>query len=516
LRDPLRGVSSERTVPDSVERSSPPTAPVDPPAPSPPRRPIARLPPLEEMLARASVPVGLADANDAPSVVAEQKPPRKSLARLPPLSDVEGHASAPDANAMEVIEEIELRAEPISPPPPPPPQPRALARLGGVASSPPASAPPAPTPTLTDATTPEDVAPPADAPPPEELPRSMLADVLPPLAAVERTSVPMIVEGNASDYCRTCARLVPRAEIQMLTRDGRKAFAVCPVCNGYLGRSGAASPRADPAPNVSGAARVREAPRPDAARRSSAIAWDLVEALGWPFAWRALPTLLVVTCIVWLLTSASALGIAPLAVAGRAIAIGVLATCAAVVIHATHRGEGGDRSVGAVLRHLCVLLVGGLPLLAALASGALGVRSPTVQTMLVVGGIVVFCVYVPAGQIVVASRESFGAALSPIAPIRFALAVGRAYLIPCAILFAIAIAHLVVVGVTMMMGVAIFGSSPLGSPTLEWPTSGWIMLAWPTLGWGVLVSLLVSAGVLVEARLLGVVVREDPFDVAVP
>lgn len=517
-------MSGERTVPDPAEEIEPRTAAVDSP-PATTRHVLGRLPPAHELLSGMSParpsseptrPVGELDPRTA-AVDPAPAPARPRLGRLPlhlelpsriqqPITPplVSGEPTVPDP--VEEIDPLTAAVDPppapprnalgrlpaapspaVPRPPPPPPPPRAVAGADTVADVPRATdtvrdLPPG----VPDATADDG---PALAAPALPMPPAFV----PSLETVERPSSATLVEDSASYYCQTCARRVPKAEIQVLTRDGRKAFSVCPVCNAYLGESSARD--ASVVPRV--AARPDGAARPE---RPRSLGWILVEAIGWPLARPVLPTLLGLTCVVWLLSSAWALGHAHVAIAGLTLAIVVLATRAAAIIDSTQRGDVapppllGEGTAGAVMRHLTVLIVGGLPLLAALASGSLGVRSPTERTMLVVGGAAAFCLYVPAAQIVVAARETFGAALSPFRPIGFAFRVGRAYLLPCAILFGVAITHLVAVGVTRMVGVAIFGSL--------------------TVGWGLPLSLVVVAGVLVEARVLGLVVREHPFDLA--
>jgi hypothetical protein len=500
-------VSGERTVPDRVEEIDAPVAAVDPP----PRRPsLGRLPPLADPLAGLTA-IDRTHADGAgenePSGTAAPRAPTR-LGRLPPFREATPRVSAPEleartndeATVAEMVEEIDL--DPVPPPPPPPPR----DRLGKPT---PSGAPPPPPPAPSREATASHVPAPADTVREDaagardatrgEHEESAEPAPAPPLAMVERPSVATVVEDSLEYHCQTCDRRVPRAEIQVLTRDGRKTFAVCPVCNGYLGASrarGAARPDAAPPE-----ARARRAERPrseEGAPRS--LQWVLVDAVAWPFAREVLPTLLGLTCVVWLLSSAWIFGQPAAELAGLALAFAVLTTRAAAVIHATHRGDDappplfGDGAAGAIVRHVSALIVGGLPLLAALVSETLGVRSPTERTVLVVAGIAAFCLYVPAGQIVVASVETLGAALNPLRPISFALRVGRAYLVPCTTLLVIAIAHLVAVGVTRMVGVALFGG--------------------PTVGWGLLASLVVVGGVLVEARVLGLVVREHRFDLS--
>jgi hypothetical protein len=113
--------------------------------------------------------------------------------------------------------------------------------------------------------------------------------------------------------------------------------------------------------------------------------------------------------------------------------------------------------------------------------------------VLVVLSIMVFCLYVPAGQIVASSKETFLAALNPIVPIRFAYRVGSGYLLACAILFGFALAHLVCVGIVMAIVGAILGPGVL---------------------WSLFVSPVVVLGVLIEARMLGLLVREHRFDLS--
>ena len=117
--------------------------------------------------------------------------------------------------------------------------------------------------------------------------------------------------------------------------------------------------------------------------------------------------------------------------------------------------------------------------------------------MIVVIGAICFCLCVPAGQIVAATRETFLATLNPFVPVRFAWRIGANYLLASAILFAFALAHLVCVGITMALAGALFGDG-----------------FFPGLLWGLCVSPVVVLGVLVEARMLGLVVREHRFDLS--
>jgi hypothetical protein len=397
----------------------------------------------------------------------------------PELARVNGEATVPER-----VEEIDLDAvltapsppaKPATPPPPPPGRHVTAAQV------------PPPADTLRDAPLSSDAREDDVAPAP-----------MPALAEIERPSAATIVEDAAEFYCQSCERRVPRAEIQVLTRDGRKTFAVCPVCNQYLGAKrerGAEPARRSMGAMAPAAARPR-AERPPVGSTQRSLQWTLVDALAWPVTRQVLPTLLGLTCIVWLSSSAWAFGHRAAEIAGLLLGCLALAARAAAIILATHRGDDAppplfDDDWLAVLRHALALLVGGLPLLVALSSEALGVRSPTGRTILVVAGIVVFSLHAPAGQIVVAARETLVAGLDPLRPIRFALRVGRAYLVPCIVFLSIAIVHLVAVSVTRMVGVALFGG--------------------PTVAWGLVASLVVVAGVLVEARVLGLVVREHGF-----
>ena len=492
-------MSDERTFPDVADGRDPPAAAVDP---SPPRRQtLARLPPLEDPLARLSAPASTEPSRaekEAPVAPSGDAPRGLSrLGRLPPFREPAARVSAPetpppahaDVTIAEPVEEIDLDAVVIAPPsPPPPPAARPLeARDQPVDVT--VSQAPRPADTVRDLALERQVA--------TEAEREVELELEVPAASLERTSAATIVEDSAEYYCERCERRVPRAEIQVLTRDGRKGFAVCPVCNEYLGANArGARGRRERAPRTSRAPRPERTHAAEGAPR--ALPWVLVDALVWPVTRQVLPTLVGLTCVTWLLSSARVLEHASAELAGLLATFGLLALRAAAVIHATHRGDDappplfGDAA--AVLRHVSALLVGGAPLLAAFVSDRLGVRSPTDRTLLVVAGIVVSCLYVPAGQIVVAARETLGAGLNPLRPIGFALRVGRSYLVPCVTLLVVAIAHLVAVNITRMVGVALFGG--------------------PSLAWGLVASLVVVGGVLVEARVLGLVVREHGFDLS--
>jgi hypothetical protein len=531
-------VSGERTVPGLVDEIDPPAAAVDA---APPRRSLARLPPLADPLARVVAPASIERA--AGDRVEDGDPstaPRGRLGRLPPFREPAPRVSAPEtpsqvsgeAPVTDRVEEIEL--EEIALPPPPPARPTAP---GATPSRPPRSdatrprvpsgAMPADTVsanTVSANTVPADAKPadtvsantvPADPKPADTVPANtvpantvpadtgpgaeampalaMPALAMPALAEVERPSAATIVEDAAEYHCKSCQRRVPRAEIQVLTRDGRKTFAVCPFCNQYLG---VGAPRAEAAP-VLDRARRAERPQPRAHAQHS-LQWLLVDAVGWPLTRHALPTLLGLTLVFWLLSSTWVLGRSSVDLAGLVMSFLVLTARAAAVIHATHRGEDAPPALldepSASLRQLCALLLGGAPLFAALVADRLGVRSPTDHTLLVVGGIAAFSVYVPASQIVVSKHETLAAALNPIGAMRFARRVGRTYLAPCMTLFVIAIAHLVAVAITKMVGIALFGG--------------------PTVAWGLLVSLVVVGGVMVEARVVGLVVRDHRFDLS--
>lgn len=294
---------------------------------------------------------------------------------------------------------------------------------------------------------------------------------------VRVSALPPLPEGKTY-WCETCRTYVPpdRA-LAMSTQEGRVALPICPTCRRFV--------RLESSTSVRGLDVV------------------LLEAITWPLSREMMPTWLGNTIVFWLLTSCWVLGLVPLTMAALATALGVLATYGAAIIRSTADGE--DRPpppseaiaswsvASAVIRHSTVFVLGGLPLAYAIVSGAIGDWSPTERTVLVVLGIIVFCLYVPAGQIVASRRETFLAAINPVTPIRFAYRVGGGYLLACAILFAFALAHLVSIGVVMAVAGAIVG---------------------PGLIWGLCVSPVVVLGVLIEARMLGLLVREHRFDLS--
>jgi len=304
---------------------------------------------------------------------------------------------------------------------------------------------------------------------------------VPRLATVEVRSLgpTAIADDGVAYFCESCAGYVAKAEVRVMSStEGRVAVPACPTCGRHL--------------------------RTERSRRTRALEWVLLEALGWPFSRAMMPTLLGQTLVFWFFSSWWIVGLAPVTLVGLVFGLGVLATYGAAVIRSTHRGDDeppppSDLTsswdvTGALARHIAVLFVGGMPLVAALGSSLLGNWTATERTILVVIGIATLCLYVPAGQIVASTRESFTAALNPIPPIRFAFRLGGSYLLACAILLGVAIAHLVAMGFTMMMGVAILGRA--------------------SVLWGLVVSLVVVVGFLVEARMLGLVVREHRFDVS--
>lgn len=294
-------------------------------------------------------------------------------------------------------------------------------------------------------------------------------------------SLPPLAEGHVY-YCESCRHYIqPDRVVAMSASEGRVALPTCPTCRRFV--------RAEPSAVT---------------RNLDSV---LLEAVLWPFSRDMAPTLLGHALVFWLLSSMWVFQnplITPLVVAAS---LGVLATYAAAVIRSTSRGEDQPPPpsdaiaswdvAGAVLRHSLVFLLGGAPLLYAIVSSAIGEWGPTERTLLVIGGAIVFCLYVPAGQIVASTRETFLAALNPIVPIRFAFRVGGNYFLASAILFGFALAHLVCVGIVMALAGAIFGPGFFSG-----------------LLWGLCVSPVVVAGVLVEARMLGLVVREHRFDLS--
>ncbi len=324
-----------------------------------------------------------------------------------------------------------------------------------------------------------------DGPPRDMPPRDMPTGDMPmgaPLHeaapnAVRVSALPPMPEGKTY-YCETCRAYVPpdRA-LAMSTQEGRVALPICPTCRRFV--------RLESSTSVRGLDVV------------------LLEAITWPISREMLPTLLGNALVFWLFTSCWVIGIAPLTIGGLATGLGVLATYGAAIIRSTADGEdrppppseaiGSWSIASAVIRHSLVFVLGGLPLGYAIVSGALGDWSPTERTVLIVLGIVVFCLYVPAGQIVASKRETFFAALNPIIPIRFAYRVGSGYLLACAILFGFALAHLVAIGVVMGVAGTIVG---------------------PGVIWGLCVAPVVVLGVFIEARMLGLLVREHRFDLA--
>jgi hypothetical protein len=294
-------------------------------------------------------------------------------------------------------------------------------------------------------------------------------------------SLPPLPEGNVY-YCESCRQYIaPDRVVAMSASEGRVALPTCPTCRRFV--------RAEPSAVT---------------RNLDSV---LLEAVLWPFSRDAAPTLLGNTLVFWLLSSMWVLQNPLITLLVVGASLGVLATYAAAVIRSTSRGEDQPPPpsdaiaswdvAGAVLRHSLVFLLGGAPLLYAIVSSAIGEWGPTERTLLVIGGAIVFCLYVPAGQIVASTRETFLAALNPIVPIRFAFRVGGNYFLASAILFGFALAHLVCLGIVMAIAGAIFGPGFFSG-----------------LLWGLSVSPVVVAGVLVEARMLGLVVREHRFDLS--
>ena len=267
----------------------------------------------------------------------------------------------------------------------------------------------------------------------------------------------------------------------MSATDGRVALPCCPQCGRFV--------------------------RAEASAVARSLDAVLLEAVLWPFSRENAPTLVGNALVFWVLSSLWLFRnplVTPLVLAA---ALGVLATYAAAVIRSTARGDDAAPPpsdaisswdvAGAVLRHAFVFGIGGAPLLYGIVSSATGAWGPSERTVIVVIGAICFCLYVPAGQIVAATRETFFAALNPFVPVRFAWRIGANYLLASAILFAFALAHLVCVGITMALAGALFGDG-----------------FFPGLLWGLSVSPVVVVGVLVEARMLGLVVREHRFDLS--
>ncbi len=285
-------------------------------------------------------------------------------------------------------------------------------------------------------------------------------------------------DDDTAYFCESCEQYVAKDEVRVMSTEGRVALPACPACGRHL--------------------------RTERAQRTRSLEWILLEALRWPFSREMMPTLLGHTVVFWFFSSWWIVGLPPVTLVGLVFGLGVLATYGAAVIRSTHRGDDeppppSDLTsswdvTGALARHVAVFCIGGLPLLVALGSSTLGSWSATERTILVVIGIASLCLYVPAGQIVASTRESFTAALNPIPPIRFAFRLGGSYLLACAILLAVALAHLMAVGFTMMLGVAILGRA--------------------SVLWGLVVSLALIVGILVEARMLGLLVREHRLEVS--
>lgn len=295
------------------------------------------------------------------------------------------------------------------------------------------------------------------------------------LNVVEIARLPAVPPGHVY-YCEACRAYVgPERVLAMSTNEGRVAMPICPTCRRFV--------------------------RLESSTRSRGLDVVMLEALLWPFSREMVATVLANTVAFWVLSSAWVLGFPPLTMAALALALGVLATYGAAVIRSTSAGEDGppppSDAIGswsiasAVIRHTAVFVLGGLPLGYSIVSGALGGWSPTERTVLVILSVIVFCLYVPAGQIVASTKETFFAAINPIVPIRFAFRVGGSYFLACAILFGFALAHLVCLGVAMAIGAVLFG---------------------PGILFGLVVAPVLVLGVLIEARMLGLLVREHRFD----
>lgn len=309
------------------------------------------------------------------------------------------------------------------------------------------------------------------------------APALPPGArAVVSTMLPRLPDGHVY-YCDHCAVYVAPEDVRaMSASEGRVAVPICPTCRRFV--------------------------RTEASAHVRPLHVVLLEAILWPFSRQMLPTWLGNTLVFWFFFSFAFVRLPFAAFGGLAVALGVLATYGAAILRSTARGDDqppppseaiASWSVAsAVIRHAAVMVLGSLPLCYVVFASAAGSWSPMQRTLLSLIGIVCFCLYVPAGQIVASSHETLFAALNPITPIRFAWRVGPRYLIACAILFAFALAHLFAVLLVMALAAVAFGGSGMMSVLL----------------WALSVSCVVVLGVLIEARMLGLVVREHRFDLA--
>ena len=274
-------------------------------------------------------------------------------------------------------------------------------------------------------------------------------------------------------FCDSCSRYIePGRVVAMSPSEGRVAVPTCPLCRRFV--------------------RVEHS----AATRS--LHTVLVEAVLWPLQRSNMPTLVGNTLVFWVFSSAWMIN--PLV---GLIALGVLATSAASVIRWTSNGEDHAPPpsevvsswgiAGAVVRHMLVFLVGLAPMSAAVALA----HSPSQRVLFVVLAASWFCLYVPAGQIVASTRETLLAAVNPIVPVRFAWRVGGSYVVASAMLFGFALAHLVCIWLAMAIAATLVGTGF---------ASGLV--------WHLCVSTVVVLGALVQARMLGLIVREHRFDLS--
>ncbi|MBX7191593.1 MAG: hypothetical protein K1X94_06030 [Sandaracinaceae bacterium] len=444
----------------------------------------------------------LAPGRDAAATVAMRPPPPPPAARSAAWGEIEVTGTSP--TLREKVEEIDPDAHAIAPPRPPTTAVSPSAEEGAPAPRPVESAPPrasarpgpiVPTPRAwgevdlsgvssgigRPVTLDPTAKPPETGLDPSATVRDAAPPVHPPFTPAGREVVvgalPTLPEGHVY-YCDVCREYVPPDRVlAMGTTEGRVALPVCPTCRRFV--------------------------RAESSQKSRSLDAILLEAITWPISREMAPTLLGNSVIFYLLSSFWVLGIPIITLPMLAAALGVLATYAAAIVRSSARGEDQPPApseaisswaiLGAVLRHAAVFVVGGLPLGYAILSSAHGDWSPTERTVLVVLGIVFFCLYLPAGQIVVSSKETFAAAMNPYVPLRFAFRVGGNYFLACAILFGFAIAHLVCVGLAMVVSGVVFGPGLLASAC---------------------VVPVVVLGVFIEARMLGLVVREHRFDLA--
>ncbi len=275
--------------------------------------------------------------------------------------------------------------------------------------------------------------------------------------------------------CERCDAVVP-TERALVSKTSHALVAVptCPDCGGRL--------------------TLEDAPP------SQPLALALLATIRWPFAGPNLASLAAQALVFWLIggVGSTFFGFASLLL--RLAALGLLLGHAASILRASAEGDDtvplpadaitSPSMLLPALRHGLVFLVGAVPLsLVTFSPGLFGVG----RLLIFAFALLFFCLYVPAGQIVVATNQSFAAALNPIPPIRFALYAGKEYLVVCAVLFGFALLYgLVLVLVALIASLAFILLGPLLQGLLTSAATTFVFV------WGVFVV----------ARMLGVFVHE--------